>query len=209
MPGQPYKAAAIVGAAEANEIGYLQTPKTALPLHIEAIRNVCDQTGIPVSRIDGCSPPAGAPSSASTSAFSRSYIDTTAVGGCSFEMHVHHALAAIHAGIIEVALISHGENGYSARKIGGGAPATTAAARARWTPAAELTMAYGLSGAPSNYAHAMVRHMHRYGTHARGLRAHRRHPRLGDPQPPRGDALQGQRTRSAGRSPWNTCEQSR
>jgi acetyl-CoA acetyltransferase len=28
----------------------------------------------------------------------------------------------------------------------------------------EMTMAYGLGGAPSNYAHAMVRHMHRFGT---------------------------------------------
>ena len=31
------------------------------------------------------------------------------------------------------------------------------------SPAAEMTMAYGLGSAPSNYAHAMVRHMHRYG----------------------------------------------
>ena len=37
MPGQLYKAAAIVGAAEANEIGFLDEPVTALQLHIEAI----------------------------------------------------------------------------------------------------------------------------------------------------------------------------
>jgi len=32
------------------------------------------------------------------------------------------------------------------------------------SPANQMSMSYGLSGAPSNYAHAMTRHMHRYGT---------------------------------------------
>ena len=61
-----------------------------------------------------------------------------------------------------VALISHGENGHSARKIGsGGGNYGRGAGTA--SPGAEMTMAYGLGSAPSNYAHAMVRHMHRYG----------------------------------------------
>ena len=47
------------------------------------------------------------------------YIDTTSVGGCSFQIHVHHALAAIYAGIIDIALVSHGQAGWSYR---GGAP---------------------------------------------------------------------------------------
>ena len=53
MPGQLYKSAAIVGAAEANEIGFLEKPVTALQLHIEAIKNVCEQTGIAMNRIEG------------------------------------------------------------------------------------------------------------------------------------------------------------
>ena len=53
MPGQLFKAAAIAGAAEANEIGFLENPVTALELHIEAIKNVCDQTGIPIAKIEG------------------------------------------------------------------------------------------------------------------------------------------------------------
>jgi acetyl-CoA acetyltransferase len=32
------------------------------------------------------------------------------------------------------------------------------------SPGAEMSMAYGLSGAPSNYSHAMTRHNYRYGT---------------------------------------------
>ncbi|MCB1683076.1 MAG: hypothetical protein R3E82_10940 [Pseudomonadales bacterium] len=164
MPGQLYKAAAIVGAAEANEIGFLKTPITALQLHIEAIKNLSDQTGIPISKIDGIFSTGWSTELCEHLGIRPKYIDTTAVGGCSFEMHVHHALAAIHAGIIEVALISHGENGHSRRAIGGGGSGNYGAGAGALSPAAEMTMAYGLGSAPSNYAHAMVRHMHRYGT---------------------------------------------
>src|SRR5262249_45022372 len=41
------------------------------------------------------------------------YVDGTQIGGCSFIAHVEHAMAAIAAGICEVALITHGESGAS------------------------------------------------------------------------------------------------
>ena len=164
MPSPLYKAAAIVGAAEANEIGFLQTPVTSLQLHIEAIHNVCAQTGIPVSRIDGVFSTGWSTELCEHLGIHPKYIDTTAVGGCSFEMHVHHALAAIYAGIIDVALISHGENGHSARKVGSGGTVSYGRGAGVLSPATEMSMAYGLVGAASGYAHAMVRHMHRYGT---------------------------------------------
>src|SRR3981081_738898 len=115
MPGALSKAAAIVGAAEANEIGYHTTPEQALPVHIEAIKNVSNQTGIPISRIDGIFSAGWSSELAEHLGLHPRYIDTTAVGGCSFEMHVPHALAAVHAGIVNVALVSHGESGWSAR----------------------------------------------------------------------------------------------
>ncbi len=101
MPGELSKAAAIVGAAEAKEIGYPEEMKTAIQLHIEAIKNVSDQTGIPISMIDGVFGAGWSSQIAEHLGIHPGYIDTTAVGGCSFEMHVHHALAAIHAGIVE------------------------------------------------------------------------------------------------------------
>ncbi|MGE5597284.1 MAG: thiolase C-terminal domain-containing protein [Hyphomicrobiales bacterium] len=164
MPGELSRAAAIVGAAEANEIGYPEKPKTALELHIEAITNVSKQTTIPISRIDGVFAAGWASEIAEHLGLHPKYIDTTSVGGCSFEMHVHHALAAIHAGIIEVALVTHGQNGWSARATrgrgtGGGRPGGDP-----WSPSNQTTMAYGLSGAPSNYSHAMTRHNYRYGS---------------------------------------------
>ena len=99
------KAAAIGGAAESNEIGYPEAPKTSLELHIEAIKNVSDQTGIPISAIDGVFSAGMSSEIAEHLGLHPKYIDTTSVGGCSFEIHVHHALLAIYAGVIDVALV--------------------------------------------------------------------------------------------------------
>ncbi len=164
MPGELSRAAAIIGAAEANEIGYPATPKTALQLHIEAIKNVSEQTGIPISRIDGVFSAGWSTQLAEHLGLHPKYIDTTSVGGCSFEMHVHHALAAIHAGIIEVALISHGENGWSARATGGRGTGRPRGAPDPWDPGQLFQAPYGVAGAPSNYAHAMTRHNYRFGS---------------------------------------------
>ncbi len=164
MPAAISKAAAIVGAAEANEIGYSKTPKTSLQLHIEAIKNVSEQTGIPISRIDGVFSAGWSSELAEHLGLHPKYIDTTSVGGCSFEMHVHHALCAIHAGVIDVALVSHGESGWSARANRGRGTGGMRGAGDPWSPGNQMTMAYGFSGAPSNYSHAMTRHNYRYGT---------------------------------------------
>lgn len=164
MPAAISKAAAIVGAAEANEIGYPKTPKTSLQLHIEAIKNVSDQTGIPISAIDGIFSAGWSSELAEHLGLHPKYIDTTSVGGCSFEMHVHHALCAIHAGVIDVALVSHGEAGYSTRSNRGRGTGGMRGAGDPWSPGNQMSMAYGFSGAPSNYSHAMTRHNYRYGT---------------------------------------------
>jgi acetyl-CoA acetyltransferase len=153
-------AAAIVGAAESIEIGYPEAPVSSLQLHIEAIKAVSEQTGIPIADIDGVFSAGQSSEIAEHLGLHPKYIDTTSVGGCSFEMHVHHAMAAIYAGIIDIALVTHGQNGWSQRRLRGGGGGGYGATG----PGAEMTMAYGLSGAPSNYAHAMVAHNHRYGT---------------------------------------------
>ena len=109
-------AAAMVGAAEANEIGEYVGQRdrvTSLQLHIEAIKNVSDQTGIPIKEIQGVFSTGWTSELSEHLGIKPRYLDTTAVGGCSFQIMVHHALAAIHAGIIDIALISHGEPGSS------------------------------------------------------------------------------------------------
>ena len=157
-------AAAIVGAAEADVIGYREEltgqKATSLQLHIEAIKNVSTQTGIPISDIQGIFSAGWSGELAEHLGLKPSYLDTTSVGGCSFQIHVHHAMAAIHAGIIDIALVSHGEAGWSYRGGGGGGGGRGG----QVSPGAEMTSAYGTFGAPSQYAHAMVRHFHDFGT---------------------------------------------
>src|SRR6185369_9646612 len=68
-----------------------------------------------------------------------------------------HAAAAIDAGIVDVALITHGESGAS--RIG--MPGT------RFGPDAfrmQFENPFGLAGPPTGYALAAARHMHEYGT---------------------------------------------
>ena len=158
-------AAAIVGAAEADVIGYREEltgdKATSLQLHIEAIKNVSQQTGIPIADIQGIFSAGWSGELAEHLGLKPRYLDTTSVGGCSFQIHVHHAMAAIHAGIIDIALVSHGEAGWSYRGGGGGGGGRGGG---QISPGAEMTLAYGTFGAPSQYAHAMVRHFHEYGT---------------------------------------------
>jgi acetyl-CoA acetyltransferase len=49
------------------------------------------------------------------------WVDGTAVGGCSFMIHVRHAAAAIASDLCETVLITHGESG----RWASGAPATS------------------------------------------------------------------------------------
>ena len=53
MPSNPSMSAAIIAAAESDKIGYIEEGTTALQLHIEAIRNVCDAAGIKPNEIEG------------------------------------------------------------------------------------------------------------------------------------------------------------
>lgn len=163
MASSPSMAAAIVGAAESNKIGYIEEGTTATNLHIEAIMNVCDMVGISPGQIEGVFSAGFSGHLAEYLGLHPKYMDTTAVGGCSFQMHVHHALAAIHAGIIDIALISHGEAGYSARK-NRGRGTNRAQMNDAWQQAPTWEAPYGTWGAPTAYSHAMTRHMHRWGS---------------------------------------------
>ncbi|TFV68197.1 UNVERIFIED_ORG: thiolase [Bacillus sp. AZ43] len=81
--------------------------------------------------------------------------DGTAIGGSSFVAHLHHAAAAIEAGLCEVALIVYGS---TQRSSSGGLMASGAA----------LTKSYETPFRPrmpaSGYAMAAARHMHEFGT---------------------------------------------
>ena len=111
---------AIVGACESDEIGVLPG-KSALTLHAEAARNALNDAGLRIGDVDGLFT-AGVTSVqlGEYLGIVPRYSDGTNVGGCSFIMHVEHAMLAIAAGVIEVALITHGESGRSRVGMGSG-----------------------------------------------------------------------------------------
>src|SRR2546426_986699 len=105
---------AIVGAAEADEHGRLPH-KSAFQLHAEAARNALADAGLAKDEVDAVFS-AGLWMGSETAEYlgiRPRYIDGTQIGGCSFIAHVEHAMAALAAGVCEVALITHGESGAS------------------------------------------------------------------------------------------------
>jgi acetyl-CoA C-acetyltransferase len=86
-------------------------------------------------------------------------VDTTAVGGSSYEFHAAHAARDIAAGRASVALLTYGSTSHSeSRKIGTGGRVPPEP-----QPAANMEIPYGLT-LIGNYALVARRHMAQYGT---------------------------------------------
>jgi len=93
-------------------------------------------------------------------------IDTTSVGGSSYEFHAAHARRDIAAGKARVALLTYGSTSHSsARAIGTGGPAPSQGA-----PFANMEAPWGMT-LIANYGMVAARHMHDYGTTADQLAA--------------------------------------
>src|SRR5437660_3558205 len=149
---------AIVGAAEADEHGKLPH-KSAFQLHAEAARNALADAGLGKDDFDACFSAwlwMGSETAEYLGVRPR-YVDGTQIGGCSFIAHVQHAMVAIAAGVCEVALITHGEDGPS--RIG--MPGTRFGADSFRL---QFEVPFGLAGPPTGYALAAARHMHEFGT---------------------------------------------
>ncbi|HZP41557.1 MAG TPA: acetyl-CoA acetyltransferase [Candidatus Binatia bacterium] len=149
---------AIVGAAESDELGKLPH-KSALALHAEAARNALADAGLRKDDVDAVFS-AGLWMGSETAEYlglRPRYVDGTQIGGCSFIAHVQHAMAAIDAGVCDVALVTHGESGGS--RVG--MPGT------RFGPDStrlQFEAPFGLAGPPTGYALAAARHMYEFGT---------------------------------------------
>ncbi len=154
---------AIVGVAESDELGRLPH-KSALQLHMEATRNALADAGLRKGDVDAVF------SSGRNMAndlpeylgIRPTFVGGTQVGGCSFILHVEHAMAAINAGLCEVALITHGESGYS--HVGMAVP--------RWADDSvnnQFELPYGAAFPVNGYGMVATRHMHEYGTSSEQL----------------------------------------
>ncbi|HVN83766.1 MAG TPA: acetyl-CoA acetyltransferase [Candidatus Binatia bacterium] len=149
---------AIVGVAESDELGRLPN-KSSLQLHMEATHNALADAGLKKSDIDAVftSGRNMANDVPEYLGIRPRFVGGTQVGGCSFILHVEHAMAAINAGLCEVALITHGESGHS--RIAMPAP--------RWGDDStnnQFELPYGTVGPATGYGFLATRHMHTYGT---------------------------------------------
>jgi acetyl-CoA acetyltransferase len=149
-------AACIVGVDESDEIGTLPG-KSQLTLHLEAITNAVRDAGLAVRDVDGIFT-AGQHSPAllgEALGLAPRYVDGTTVGGCSFIIMVEHAAAALHHGLCDVAVVSHGESGRSGVGV----------TRSRDTSlTGQFEIPFGFGAAPTNFCLVTTRHMHEYGT---------------------------------------------
>jgi acetyl-CoA acetyltransferase len=148
--------ACIVGVDESDELGTLPH-KSQLTLHVEAIHNAVRDAGLQVSDIDGVFT-AGQHSPATIAeavGIAPRYVDGTTVGGCSFIIMVGHAVAALHHGLCDVAVVSHGESGRSGVGV---------TPRRDTALPGQFELPYGFGGAPSYFGLITTRHMHEYGT---------------------------------------------
>ncbi len=154
---------AIVGVAE-SDLG--STPdKTSLQLIAQATHRALDDAGLSKKDIDGffCAGWITMESImvAEYLGIKPSYSDSTLPGGSAFEFHVHHAAAAISAGLCETALICYGENRLSGRKKG---MAMNFVKGAPQEPEEQFETPYGCWVPIPTYALAAQRHMYQYGT---------------------------------------------
>lgn len=146
---------AIVGAAETDEVGRLPE-HSQIHLHVEAARNAMRDAQLDVGDIDGI---AGAGASIEVAwhlGIKPTYVDTTAVGGTSFLLHVRHAAAAITAGHAKTVLITHGESGRSRNGVAGRGADPSG-------PSGQYEAPYGVFGPPSMFTVPVLRFLKERG----------------------------------------------
>lgn len=146
----------IIGAAETDSLGVIPD-RSALQLHAEAARNAIRDCGIDRREIDGIAAAGQSPVAvAHYLGITPSYVDATAVGGCSFLLHVRHAAAALAAGLCQVVLITHGESGRS--RIG--APPRVPDPQSL---SGQFEVPYGIVGPPTLFPLGVLRYMKTFG----------------------------------------------
>lgn len=152
---------ALVGVADdVSPSGELD--RTGRALEAAMVHLALDDAGLAIGEVDGlcyAGPPAGM---AEYLGIHPRFLEGTAVGGSSFEIHVEHAAAAIAAGLCEVVVGVYAATPRSDRKRPGGDRGYSG-----WpgpNPSAEWEWPYGLRNPMGSYALSASRHLATYGT---------------------------------------------
>jgi acetyl-CoA acetyltransferase len=149
---------AIVGAAETTELGVIPH-MSQLQLHADAALNALADAGLSIKDIDGVATAGESPTSvAHYLGIAPHWVDGTAVGGCSFMIHVRHAVAAIRYGLCKTVLITHGESGRSGVGRGGFRPGGGGASLQ-----GQFEAPFGPMGPPTVFTLPVLRYMKDFG----------------------------------------------
>ncbi len=139
---------------------------TALEIKAESARKALDDAGFKWSDVDAVYDAAEGGASGNGMSIAEYFgflpgvIDTTAVGGSSYEFQAAHAMRAIAAGKCNVALLSYGSTARAdAIAIGTGGRVSAGAP----SPIGNMEDSWGMT-LISNYALVAHRHMYQYGT---------------------------------------------
>ena len=151
------KSVAVVGAAETTEMGNIPG-LSQIGLHADAALNAMADAGLKPSDIDGIATAGETPVSvAHYLGITPTWVDATAIGGCSFMIHVRNAAAAINEGLCRMVLITHGESGKS--RIAG-------SLRPNPIPGslgAQFEVPFGVVGPPTMFTIPVLRYLKTYG----------------------------------------------
>jgi acetyl-CoA acetyltransferase len=150
------KSVAVVGAAETTDLGVIPG-MSQIQLHADAALNAMKDCGLGPKDIDGIATAGETPVTlAHYLGITPTWADGTAVGGCSFMIHVRHAAAAIEAGLCKTVLITHAESGKSniGRTPRGVAPDSLNG---------QFELPYGVAGPPSMFTIPVLRYLKTHG----------------------------------------------
>ncbi|MCY4658085.1 MAG: thiolase [Gammaproteobacteria bacterium] len=152
---------AVVGASETTSLGVIPE-LSQMQLHADGARNALADAGLTFADIDGLATAGASPVElAHYLGVTPRWVDGTSVGGCSFLIHVRHAVAAIEAGYCETVLITHGESGRSRVGVGGFGGGGGASF------ASQFEVPFGPMGPTTLFGMGVLRFMKDYGlTHA-------------------------------------------
>jgi acetyl-CoA acetyltransferase len=143
---------AVVGAAETTRLGKIPD-MSVIGLHADAALNALADCGLKPSDIDGVATAGESPVAiAHYLGITPTWADGTAVGGCSFMLHVRHAAAAINEGLCTTVLITHGESGRS--RVG-----SSGFGRSPSSLMGQFEMPYGVTSPPTMFTIPVLRYM--------------------------------------------------
>ena len=145
----------VIGAAETDRLGII-TDVSPIQLHAEAARRAIDDAGISRDDIDGVACVGEGPAGlANYLGITPTWLDGTFVGGCSFLVHLHHACAAISAGMATIIIITHG--------VSRGGPASSPGALDLANLQQQFEQVYGVGPPATKFPLGVLRYMKEFG----------------------------------------------